>query len=219
MSGKEMQVFKNDQFGEVRSVMVNGEPWFVAADVCRVLEIRNPTQALGRLADDERSMLNIGRQGESNIVNEPGLYALIQGSRKPEAKAFKRWVNHEVLPSIRKYGLYAASGVFENPENLAALIAALQHEQQRGDRLERRLNWLSSPSARKVLEAERARREDDGDDLPERTARLFVETLVQLVQEGTAKVVNLSEDWAEREDLVGWQDDRYLHIMPQAAYD
>lgn len=82
----------------------NGEPWFVAKDVCDILEISNPSDALKRLDDDERSRFNLGRQGETNIVNEAGLYVLVLGSRKPEAHEFKRWVTHEVLPQIRKTG-------------------------------------------------------------------------------------------------------------------
>lgn len=84
----------------------NGEPWFVAKDVCEILEISNPSDALKRLDDDERSRFNLGRQGETNIVNEAGLYVLVLGSRKPEAHEFKRWVTHEVLPQIRKTGGY-----------------------------------------------------------------------------------------------------------------
>lgn len=84
----------------------NGEPWFVAKDVCDILEISNPSDALKRLDDDERSRFNLGRQGETNIVNEAGLYVLVLGSRKPEAHEFKRWVTHEVLPQIRKTGGY-----------------------------------------------------------------------------------------------------------------
>ncbi|MCM3131841.1 Bro-N domain-containing protein [Paenibacillus polysaccharolyticus] len=91
---------------EVRTITINGEAWFVAKDVCDVLEIANVTQAISRLDDDERTMLNIGRQGVTNVVNEPGLYSLILGSRKPEAKQFKRWITHEVIPSIRKTGSY-----------------------------------------------------------------------------------------------------------------
>src|SRR5579875_80547 len=74
----------------VRVVMQDGEPWWVVKDVCDVLCIENPTVALRRLDEDERSKLNLGRQGETNVVNEPGLYTLILGSRKSEAKAFKR---------------------------------------------------------------------------------------------------------------------------------
>lgn len=83
-----------------------GEPWFVAKDVCDILGHSNVSMALDRLDDDERSKFNLGRQGETNIVNEAGLYVLVLGSRKPEAHEFKRWVTHEVLPSIRKTGGY-----------------------------------------------------------------------------------------------------------------
>lgn len=83
-----------------------GEPWFVAKDVCDILGHSNVSMALDRLDDDERSKFNLGRQGETNIVNEAGLYVLVLGSRKPEAHEFKRWVTHEVLPQIRKTGGY-----------------------------------------------------------------------------------------------------------------
>ncbi len=94
----------------VRVVMHDGQPWWVAADVCEVLEIQNATQAMSKLDEDERSMFNIGRQGSVNIINEPGLYSLVLTSRKPQAKAFKRWLTHEVIPSIR------ASGSYELPQ-------------------------------------------------------------------------------------------------------
>ena len=87
----------------------NGELWFVAKDICDVLGLTNPTMALANLDDDERAKLNLGRQGETNIISESGLYSLITGSRKPEAKKFKKWVNSEVLPSIRKTGSYSVN--------------------------------------------------------------------------------------------------------------
>ena len=102
----ELQVFNNAIFGNVRIIMQNNEPWFVAKDVCDCLEHTNTTMALQRLDDDERTKLNLGRQGETNVINEYGLYSLVLSSRKPEAKEFKRWITHEVLPSIRKYGVY-----------------------------------------------------------------------------------------------------------------
>lgn len=102
----ELMIFSKPEFGEIRAVEIGGEPWFVAADVCRALEIANTTVALERLDEDERSKFNLGRQGDTWCVNEPGLYALVLGSRKPEAKAFKRWITHEVIPSIRKTGTY-----------------------------------------------------------------------------------------------------------------
>ncbi len=105
----ELIPFKFDR-NTVRVVVDNlGEPWFVAVDVCEALDVRNVSQAVGRLDDDERSMFNIGRQGDAVIINESGLYSLILGSRKPEAKKFKKWVTSEVLPSIRKTGSYSVS--------------------------------------------------------------------------------------------------------------
>lgn len=101
-----IQIFNNEEFGEVRTVMVSDEPWFVAADVCKALELSNPTVAVSRLDEDERTKFNLGRQGEGIIVNEAGLYSLILGSRKPEAKVFKRWITHDVIPAIRKTGGY-----------------------------------------------------------------------------------------------------------------
>ena len=99
----------------VRTFLQEGEDWFVAKDVCDVLDISNPTVAVSRLEDDERSKFNLGRQGEALIVNEPGLYSLILTSRKPEAKAFKRWVTHEVLPAIRQTGSYVAPALADDP--------------------------------------------------------------------------------------------------------
>lgn len=101
---------------QVRSLLMNEEPWFVAVDVCNVLDISNVTQAMQRLDEDERSMFNIGRQGETNLVNESGLYSLILRSRKPEAKRFKRWVTHEVLPAIRRSGRYEEKPAPEQKE-------------------------------------------------------------------------------------------------------
>lgn len=105
----ELQIFNHQDFGQIRVVEQDGEPWFVAADVCRALEVGNPSDAVARLDADDRTLVSI--EGSSNgkpvnAVNEPGLYSLVLGSRKPEAKAFKRWITHEVLPSIRKTGGY-----------------------------------------------------------------------------------------------------------------
>ena len=104
----EVQIFESAEFGKVRTIVKDGEPWFVAVDVCDSLDIKNPSDALKRLDEDERARFNLGRQGEVNMVNEYGLYNLILGSRKDEAKRFKRWITHEVVPSIRKTGSYTA---------------------------------------------------------------------------------------------------------------
>lgn len=102
----DLQVFTNEECGEIRVLKHYGEAWFVAADVCKALEIGNTSQAMSRLDDDEKTTLisNEGRQ--LNIVSESGLYSLVLSSRKKEAKTFKRWITHEVLPSIRKTGGY-----------------------------------------------------------------------------------------------------------------
>lgn len=109
MENNNIQVFNNDRFGEVRSVVKDGEPWFVAVDVCKALEIKNNRDALGRLDDDEKGVVStdtLGGEQEVGVVNESGLYALVLGSRKPEANAFKRWITHDVIPAIRKTGGY-----------------------------------------------------------------------------------------------------------------
>jgi len=100
-----MQVFQFES-NEVRVVLKDSEIWWVAKDVCEVLGLTNPTMAVSELDEDERAKYSLGRQGKTNIINEPGLYSLILRSRKPQAKAFKRWVTHEVLPAIRKTGTY-----------------------------------------------------------------------------------------------------------------
>ena len=97
-----------------------GEPWFVAKDVCDILGHSNVSMALDRLDDDERSKFNLGRQGETNIVNEAGLYVLVLGSRKPEAHEFKRWVTHEVLPQIRRTGGYIHTTDTDSEEDILA---------------------------------------------------------------------------------------------------
>ena len=113
-----LTVFENENFGKVRTVTIDNEPWFVAKDVCAVLEIKNTTQACQKLDNDERSMFNIGRQGKVNMVNEYGLNNLILASRKKEAKAFKRWITHEVIPAIRKTGGYIAGEENLNEDEL-----------------------------------------------------------------------------------------------------
>lgn len=105
----ELQLFQKEEFGTIRTVIINGEPWFVAKDVCDILEIKNPTDALNKgLEDFERARFNLGRQGEANIISESGFYTLVLRSRKSIAKPFRIWVTSEVLPSIRKTGKYVA---------------------------------------------------------------------------------------------------------------
>lgn len=119
----ELQIFNNAIFGDVRIILQNDEPWFVAKDVCECLEISNSRQALSRLDTDEKAdvILNDGSQNRKmNIVNEYGLYNVVLSSRKPEAKEFKRWITHEVLPAIRKTGSYSMAIPQTLPEALRA---------------------------------------------------------------------------------------------------
>lgn len=112
------KTFTNSEFGEVRVTQLNGEPWFFASDICRALDIINPSMALTRLDDDEKMTIKLteshsGKRGGAqkyNVVNEPGLYSLVFGSKKAEAKSFKRWITHEVIPIIRQTGGYVMSG-------------------------------------------------------------------------------------------------------------
>lgn len=141
--------FTNTEFGEVRTMMRDGEPWFVAADVCRALEIGNPSQAVSRLDEDEKGIISNETPGGEQtmlIINEAGLYALVLGSRKPEAKAFKRWITHEVIPAIRKNGAYltpeAAYKMLSDPQNLIQLLTTLSEKNEE-------VKLLTSESAEK----------------------------------------------------------------------
>ena len=128
----ELKVFENREFGEVRTVEINGEPWFVANDICYALDLTNTTMAMSRLDEDERTKFNLGRQGEANVVNEFGLYNLVLASRKPEAKQFKRWITHDVIPTIRRHGAYMTDGIIErtlqDPDYLIQLATTLKEE-------------------------------------------------------------------------------------------
>lgn len=124
----EIRTFQNEEFGFIRAASIDGEPWFVAKDVCDALELTNPSVAIRSLDEDERAKFNLGRQGETNIISEPGFYKLVMRSRKPEAKAFQRWVTHEVLPSIRAKGGYMVAGRDETPEQTIARALLLAKE-------------------------------------------------------------------------------------------
>ena len=136
----EMQVFESIDFGQIRALMRDGEPWFVAADVCKALELGDVGKATGRLDTDELTRIKIvsgGQNREMIAVNEPGLYSLVLGSRKPEARAFKRWVTHEVIPAIRKTGGYIAGEAEMTDDELLsrALLVMQEKLRQREERL------------------------------------------------------------------------------------
>ena len=127
---KNLSTFVSDQFGSVRTLTIDGEPWFVAADVCRALSIGNNRQALSYLDEDEKGVITsdtLGGKQKLNTVNEPGLYSLVLRSRKPEAKAFKRWITHEVIPAIHRTGAYAVPGTPMMTAEQAAVLLESMH--------------------------------------------------------------------------------------------
>lgn len=147
----------NYQEHNIRVILKDGQPWWVAKDVCEVLEFANHNETLKRLDGDEKGVSSIdtpGGEQEMLIVNEPGLYCLILGSRKPEAKVFKRWITHEVIPSIRKHGAYLTPEKIEeallNPDVIIDLATKLKEERVKRVQAEKQLE----ESKPKVLFAE-----------------------------------------------------------------
>lgn len=132
---KALSVFSFQENHPVRVVLVSGDPWFVALDVIKALQLSNPTMALKALDDDERAKFNLGRQGETNIISESGLYTLILRCRDAvkqgtTAWRFRKWVTNEVLPAIRKNGEYAF--VEPEPKNAGEPLDWRQKEELRG---------------------------------------------------------------------------------------
>ena len=135
MENEGLLIFNNPEFGELRSKTIDSEPWFVAADVCKALDLKDTSMSIRSLDDDEKgtnTICTLGGEQKVSIISESGLYSLILRSRKPEAKAFKRWVTHEVIPSIRKYGAYVTDKVLdqmdEHPELIPEYIQRLRDE-------------------------------------------------------------------------------------------
>lgn len=133
---------------EVRTVQKDGEPWWVLKDVCDILEIKNATDVAKRLDVDEVARFNLGGlSGETNIINESGLYNVILRSDKPEAKPFRKWVTSEVLPAIRRHGAYMTPETLEaailNPDMMIRLCTALKDEQDKNKALQAANSSLS----------------------------------------------------------------------------
>lgn len=138
---------------EIRVIIQDNELWWVAKDICEILEVKNSRDALLRLDEDEKMTLQgkeslVGLTDDPNVtqltlINEPGLYVLILGSRKKEAKLFKRWITHEVIPSVRKHGAYMTTEVMErtlsDPDFIIGIVTALKEEQQKRMKAEKKL--------------------------------------------------------------------------------
>ena len=148
-----LQTFTNETIGaNVRVVIQNGEPLFVAKDVCKALDLSDTGRAVERLDSDESTRIEIDhpqspqKNIEVIVVNEYGLYNLIPGSRKPSAKQFKRWITHEVIPSIRKHGIYATDEavdkIINDPDFGIKLLQELKAERQRRAELQNRVENL-----------------------------------------------------------------------------
>ena len=130
---QEIRVFENTEFGAVRALEVDGTPWFVGKDVAEVLGYSNPQKAIRDHVDEEDRTVNESftvNGTMASLINESGLYSLVLSSKLPGAKAFKRWVTSEVLPSIRKHGLYAIDEIIANPDMAIAALQALKAERE-----------------------------------------------------------------------------------------
>lgn len=140
----ELKLFENPEFGKIRVVVVDGEPWFVGKDVAEALGYTNPRKALDDHVDAEDKMQgdgvtirdSIGREQHPTIINRSGVYSLILSSKLPTAKKFKRWVTSEVLPSIERHGLYATEQLLNDPDLAIQAFTALKEERDRRKALE-----------------------------------------------------------------------------------
>ena len=130
-----IEVFKNDEFGSIRTMTVDGEPWFVGKDVADILGYQNGSRDVNAHVDeDDRLKYQIGTAGqmrEQILINESGLYSLILGSKLPTAKKFKHWVTAEVLPAIRKHGVYAMDDLLNDPDALITALTAYKEEKEK----------------------------------------------------------------------------------------
>ena len=137
-----IQIFQNAEFGSVRTADINGVPYFVGKDVAEILGYSNTRKALLDQVDEEDKTDgvtirdSIGREQAPVLINESGLYSLILSSKMPNARRFKRWVTSEILPTIRKHGVYATDELIANPDLAIAAFTALKEEREKNRLLE-----------------------------------------------------------------------------------
>lgn len=136
----ELQIFKNSEFGEIRTVTIDNEPWFVGKDVAEILGYSNPRDAINKHVDEEDKGVakcdTLGGKQELTVINESGLYSLILRSQLPKARQFKRWVTSEVLPSIRRTGQYQIPNLSKEMQAIVLLDSRTVKMEQRIDKLE-----------------------------------------------------------------------------------
>lgn len=138
------QTYEHEQFGKIRVIEKEGNPWFIAKDICAALGLAQVSRAIQKLDEDEvtssKVIDSLGREQTANAISESRMYSLVLVSRKPEAKAFKRWVTHEVLPSIRKHGGYLtpekAAEALTDPDTIIRLATNLKEERAKRQELE-----------------------------------------------------------------------------------
>lgn len=143
----ELQIFVSKEFGQIRTVTIDNEPWFVGKDVAEALGYSEPRSAVSKKVDDtDKGVAEMetpsGKQNMT-IINESGLYALIFGSKLDSAKRFKHWVTSEVLPSIRKHGMYAVDELVNNPELLIKVATELKEEREKNKELENTVHEMN----------------------------------------------------------------------------
>ena len=135
-----LEIFKNEEFGEVRTVLIDNEPYFVGKDVAKILGYKDTSDAIKHHVDNEdkltRYFTDSGQKREMYVINESGLYSLILSSKLPTAKKFKHWVTSEVLPAVRKHGMYAIDDLIANPDLGIAALNALKEEREKNKKLE-----------------------------------------------------------------------------------
>lgn len=136
----ELSTFESEEFGTLRVMQIDGEPWFVGKDITDKLEYQNGSRDIARHVDEEDQMMRPMFDGTQRrnviLINESGLYSLILGSTLPAAKKFKKWVTSEVLPSIRKHGMYAVDDLINNPDLAIKALTALKEEREKNAKLE-----------------------------------------------------------------------------------
>lgn len=207
----------NYETNKVRTIENNAEPWFVLKDVCKVLELSNPTVVAQRLDDDERTKLNLGRQGEAILINESGLYSVILRSDKPQAKPFRKWVTNEVLPSIRKTGSYGLTQIETKTntlkeENQRIKKAQLMHEISKD---------MTEPICKKVLQRHITELLT-GERLPEVKKDDDNRQVIDFKLEGVKGIKIIVSDQILKEPFYYWEmntDTHFLYMMSKCWND
>lgn len=197
ISNSHVQSFESPVFGSIRTLEIEGEPWFVAKDVCGVLGLVNSRKATGDLDDDEKADVTISDTSSNGVtqnravttISESGLYALVLRSRKPEAKAFSKWVRSEVLPSIRKHGGYIAQQESLSPEQILAnaLVVAQRVIEEKSQALSQATSQIALDRPKVVF----------ADSIAVCESTILVGELAKLVKQGTGKDIGQKRmfDW------------------------